>query len=288
MEKRKIAILGGDGRFAVLADRLSLEGYECALWKTAKGNADECVLCADWRGAVNRADAVILPLPTTDDGVTLHLAESDDAPKLTEIVEVLSRDTLLLIGKPPEDLTRYAEKRGIVVADYFSSEIFEIKNALPTVEGALQLALENLSRTICGGHFAVIGYGRIGRLLSDRLTKLGGAVTVYARREESRALAEQYGCLAAPTDNVSCGTFDLIFNTVPTDILSSTVVSASPSVLIDLAPVSRLSHSTELRMKNIRVIDAPALPGRLFPATAGQVLADCILPLLRKKGIVSR
>ena len=147
--------------------------------------------------------------------------------------------------------------------------------------------MENLVKTVNGSSFAVLGYGRIGKLLADRLIKLGGNVTVYARREESRALAELYGCRAEPFANIRCNEFDIVFNTVPTDVLSEVVNTPSPTLLLDIAPQSKLAHSPILAQYGIEVVEAPSLPGRFFPITAGEILAECIIKLLHKKGIFS-
>lgn len=287
MSKHKIAVLGGDGRFSVLAERLCEEGYECAVWETADTGLCESVRCVDWRGAVNCASAVILPLPTTTDGTVLNMVSGIQAPTLAELLSAMQKDTLLLVGNAPPAFFDHAREQGITVEDYFVSEVFETKNALPTVEGALRMAMENLVKTISGSSFAIIGYGRIGKLLADRLVKLGGNVTVYARREESRALAELYGCRAYPIPELRCEAFDIVFNTVPTDVLSDWISDPSPALLLDIAPQSHLSHSRVLREHGIEVMDAPSLPGRFFPITAGQILSDCILQILRKKGMTS-
>jgi dipicolinate synthase subunit A len=198
----------------------------------------------------------------------------------------MDENALLLVGNAPQAFLEYARERKICVVDYFNSEVFETKNALPTVEGALRLAMEHLIQTINGSTFAVLGYGRIGKLLSDRLIKLGGKVTVYARREESRATAELYGCKAEPISNIKCSTYDIVFNTIPSDVLTEVVKNTDPALILDLAPQSRLSQSRHLKNCGIEVTEAPSLPGRFFPITAGEILFECILNLLHTKGII--
>ena len=43
---------------------------------------------------------------------------------------------------------------------------------MPTAEGAIQLAMEELPITLHGARVLVIGYGRLGRVLADRLAGL--------------------------------------------------------------------------------------------------------------------
>ena len=72
-ENIKIGILGGDMRQAVLAGRLSSLGFEVAVWGFSQ-NSDisGAVRCADFASAIKSADAIVLPLPVSRDGVTLN------------------------------------------------------------------------------------------------------------------------------------------------------------------------------------------------------------------------
>ena len=49
---------------------------------------------------------------------------------------------------------------------------------MPTAEGAIQLAMEELPITLHGARVLVIGYGRLGRVLADRLAGLKARVSV--------------------------------------------------------------------------------------------------------------
>ncbi len=94
---------------------------------------------------------------------------------------------------------------------------YHTANALPTAEGALQIAMEELPITIHDARALVIGFGRLGRALAPRLRALGARVWVCARRYEQRAAAESMGLGSEGTDRLPdwlCS-YDLVFNTVP-------------------------------------------------------------------------
>ena len=57
---------------------------------------------------------------------------------------------------------------------------------MPTAEGAIQLAMEELPITLHGARVLVIGYGRLGRVLADRLAGLGRELRL--RRGAHRAV----------------------------------------------------------------------------------------------------
>ena len=66
--------------------------------------------------------------------------------------------------------------------DYFLREELTVANAAATAEAAIQVAMEHLDRTLLGMDCLVVGFGRIGKLLSSRLHGLGGRVTATARK----------------------------------------------------------------------------------------------------------
>ena len=117
----KIGILGGDMRQAVLAKRLSSVGFEVAVWGTGR-NCDigKAVRITDISSAIRSADAIVLPLPVSRDGVTLNCPlYKGDSPRLSEILELAEADTVLLGGKIDRAFTMKATKKQLSVIDYF-------------------------------------------------------------------------------------------------------------------------------------------------------------------------
>ena len=112
-------------------------------------------------------------------------------------------------------------------------------NALPTSEGAIQLAMEELPITLHGARVLVIGCGRLGKVLVQQLKGLGAHVSVAARRFDQLAWAGVWGCGMERSDQLRgwlCG-YDLIINTVPAQVLGREELSdVKPGCLvIDLA-----------------------------------------------------
>ena len=67
---------------------------------------------------------------------------------------------------------------------------------MPTAEGAIQLAMEELPITLHGARVLVIGYGRLGRVLADRLAGLTFVLTgtlPSLTRSEAASLIEGQG-----------------------------------------------------------------------------------------------
>lgn len=295
-DKRKIGILGGDARQLVMAQGMSAD-FECAVWGFDKiyGTPEEkyltdAVRCADWESAVRCSDAVILPLPCTRDGVTLSvpLSNGTAAVKLTDIVERMERKTILTGGMLPPIIKRYAAEHGITAADYYDSEELQIRNAVPTAEGAIAACMEALPITVSGMRAAVFGYGRVGRTLAQRLSALGADVYVAARSVTDRSWAECDGCRPIPLEEYRKTPMDAdaVFNTVPHRIFDEEVLLKMPagSVIFELSSGCAGVDMQAAETYGIRVIPLPSLPGKTSPVTAGEIICSAVRGIL-KNGI---
>ena len=140
-------------------------------------------------------------------------------------------------------------------------------NAVPTAEGAIECAMANTPFTLNESRCMVIGYGRIGKLLSQKLRALGANVTATARRHSDIAWIKSHGFDACRTQELAekIGECDIIFNTVPHCVLDFKALSVTkPNVLIiDLASrPGGVDFETAKELER-RVIWALSLPGRL-------------------------
>lgn len=113
--------------------------------------------------------------------------------------------------------------------------------AVPTAEGAIQVAMENMDTTLHGSRALVIGFGRVGKLVAHRLQSLGARVTISARKCEDWAWAQAYGYGTEDSMRLEywMGGFDLIVNTVPALILNRAHLErVQPGAfIIDLASI---------------------------------------------------
>ncbi len=296
--KVKIGILGGDGRSAILTSLLSENKTECAVWGFPNRTelSGEAVKCGKWDCAVKGADAVILPLPVTFDGVRLNCRAICEIEKngeydvrITEIVEAAEKNALILAGKIPASAVRFAAERGKKIIDYYESEEFQIKNALPTAEGAIGCAMSTLPFTLAQSKAAVAGYGRIGRTLAHRLTALGADVTCIARSRSDLSWAWVDGCRPLSLEEYKSEpqNFDVIFNTVPHTIFSPDVIARIDpgTVFIELASQSGIDAAAA-KGRGIRMIRASSLPGKCSPVTAGKILYEAVSAILDEEGIL--
>ena len=292
LEHMRIAVIGGDERQIFAARTLREKGLEVVLFGMSDAAARICpTLTSDaLEDAVSNADAVILPLPSSTDGVRLYCPlDPHISVRLTEILHCM-RKRLLLGGRLSEHFCKEAAHRDVICIDYFHSEELQLRNALPTAEGAIYLAMRELPVTLFGTSAAIVGYGRIGSVLAQRLKALGMRVYVYARRRESLVLAEIQGMIPMPllgegkTSSLKALPKDcrVLFNTVPARLIERDVLEKMPRecVLIDLASVPGGVDQIVAKEMGFQSIWGTALPGKCTPESAGKILGEAWFQIL--------
>lgn len=295
----KIALLGGDMRQLSVAEELSARGFSVDLWGIDKAFCQRKTvhLCEDWGEAICGCNVLVLPLPASGDGVRVHCPLLSDAAsvKLSKVLELIPKDTFVIGGRFSPATKKMIDDKGFRHADYFLREELQIKNAIPTAEGAIALAMNELPVTLSGAKVAVVGYGRIGKVLASKLRLLDANVTVAARKSADLALAESYGLSAIPIvirdghnslERLSKG-FDVIFNTVPAWVMDESIVGqmSSETLIIDLASAPGGIDIHKAKEKGLKVIWALSLPGKNSPFTAGKIIAQMIQQILNEEGL---
>ena len=129
-----------------------------------------------------------------------------------------------------------------------------------------------------GAPCLVIGYGHIGRVLANKLHGLSARVTVAARRPSDRAMAEAFGLEADETGRYARGlSYHFVFNTVPAPVLTQDQLAALLPGCLLLELASAPGGIPACTRTDVTRIDAPGLPGRFCPASAGAAYAAAIL-----------
>lgn len=280
-----ITMLGGDLRELELAK--TLLDYEVDL--RLVGFPPMSVISrakhfADAVEAVRGAKFVLGPMSNTDmDGRIFNRLDQLDPIDLVEVIKHLPKETYLLIGVAKPIIVEMASKHQIKMIETAEIDDIAILNSIPTAEGAIQLAMEELPITIHSSKCLVVGYGRCGMTLARSLAALGAKVTVASRKAADIARIIEMGYTPLPlADLYSQVDFDVIFNTVPALVLTKQYLKKlSRSVLIiDIAASPGGVDYNTANDLGIKAILALSLPGKVAPITAGQILSDCIPRLL--------
>ncbi len=286
LKPETFAVVGGDLRYVYLAGQLAQDGYRVIAVGFDNTELPACVAgCTDVSQAIYLADAVILPMPVTTDGTTVRAPYSRLNLPLEQVVAAVTPFKPVFAGGISEELAAVFERHGCTAVDYLQREELAVRNAVPTAEGAIQLAMEELPVTLHGASCLVTGYGRIGTVLADRLCGLGAQVTVAARKSEDRERACAMGCRAVhPSEMVMLPPMDVIFNTVPSLLFDRRVLlSLDPAtLLIDLASRPGGVDFNTAAECHLKTIWALSLPGRVAPKTAGDIIGSTILNMVKE------
>ncbi len=282
----RFAVLGGDLRQMHMASGLSKSGCSVKLYgfDGYSDSADGVSMCNDLKNALTDCNYVVLPLPYSTDGIALNAPYSKKTTKMNEIYDLTTKDMLVLGGK---FTSHELNKRGIKTVDYFEREELQILNAIPTAEGAIQTAMEERPYTLSRSNCLVVGYGRIGKVLSMMLKGLNVNVTVSARKFEDLAWIKAYGMKPVLTGNLEniISQFDIVFNTVPAPVIDKAVLknSRKSTLYIDLASKPGGIDFEEARLCGIDTVWSLSLPGKVAPATAGEFVKDTILNIIEQE-----
>lgn len=273
-------LIGGDRRQAELASLLAAEGKEVCTYGLEPWNA---VGTTDLSRAA-AADVVILPLPLCRDNGVLNCEMARISTE--ELFCKLRPEQIVLAGQVKPAQQQEAEKNGLRLMDYFQREELAVANAAATAEAALQVAMEHMDQTLLGAECLVLGFGRIGKLLSFRLHGLGARVTAAARKPEDLAWIRAYGWKTVEINALedALPQCDVVFNTVPTLVLDALRVNCLPRhcVCVDLASVQGVDPAAA-EQRGLTAVWARALPGRLVPRTAAADIRDTIDSMLSIK-----
>ena len=287
MDRSIFAVVGGDARQIVLANTLAAEGSTvyCSGFEHAAHQLVG-VASTDPLTAVLMADIVILPMPPTWDGETLS------APLSTYRIELNDEFCSALVGKAV--FVGMAEKLRAVspafaqlnLYDYGASEGFLLRNAQATAEGALAEIIAHYPGTVCGSRILITGCGRITSYLAPMLRALGGTVSVAARKPSDRAKIAALGMEAITFGRAArrVKEYGVIINTVPAMVLNSRFIDGmSPdALLVELASAPGGIDLAACDRRNIRVIQAPGLPGKYSPMTAAEIIKETVMSILEE------
>lgn len=194
---------------------------------------------------LTRATHLLLPVPSF---------EADGSVKGGGMLPALPSKIRVLGG----NLQAFEGKK----ADFLQDRYYLEENAAITARCALKYA-----DIRPGMQVLVIGWGRIGKVLSVLLAELGAEVTVAVRKEASLLSAEEGGFRAVYMQELKPRNYEVVYNTAPASVLFSGECRED-AVLIDLASVEGIFGKGVIRARGLPGKDAPEDSGTLIAKTA--------------------
>lgn len=305
----RIAVLGGDARQWEAARVLASAGYEVRVFGLRQPDGSlaggpqpssgppaegrQPVVAASAQEAVAGAGAVVGPvqgaLPTgaiwTQPGLEPVVLSQED-------LAGLAPGAIVLMGMANEPFRRLCREVGVDLFEYRDEDDFALLNAIPSAEGAIAMAMEMTSFTLFGSCCFVLGLGRTGEILALMLKGIGAKTFVAARRPEALARVEAHGHQAIPFAELerAIGQAQVVFNTAPAPILYGKTLEALQrgTVIIDLASAPGGTDFEAAKVRGIKAVLAPGLPGKVAPESAGRYVAQLVVRTLKSRPPVGR
>lgn len=287
---KNIGILGGDLRIANLGKILAEDGYKVYTYGLEKANffGDNIIRCKDFVEFSERCNVIISAIPFSKDGVYINSPFSNTEIAVEETLQKL-KDKKLIAGAISDKIKALASENKINIIDLMQIESFTIMNIIPTVEGAIQIAMENTNITIHNSKCLVLGYGRIGKLLSKTLRDLGADVSCAARKDKDLTWIKTLGYKDIHTENLIdnlSNKYDIIFNTVPSLILDENKLKLikeknSDITIIELASMPGGIDFKKAEDYGINVVKALGLPGKVAPLSSAKYIKETLKTILK-------
>ena len=182
MTKYDISILGGDRRTACMAPIFVEKGYRVICFRTVPISCAPSIKAKisftdSLRDALDAAPVLICGIPFAKSDC-LYCEGDASGLNLAEIQRSIHKHQKIFAGVIPEDFRRTCEEREISCYDFMRDEPMTLYNAVSTAEGAILEALLHKDTNIHMSNTLVLGYGRCGKILADRLCGLHACVTV--------------------------------------------------------------------------------------------------------------
>lgn len=235
---------------------------------------------------IKNASIVVLPIPITKDDINLNTVSSCII-KLSDIIPLINIDSIIFGGIFSKILKKQLEEMNQKYVDLFDIEEFQIKNALLSAEGAIYYAKQHLDKSIYGSEIAVLGFGRIGKILSYLLYSQGAKITVCARKDKDYTWSKLIGFngFKIKTDgnknNLSMidNRFDIVFNTIPYRVLDEEFVEKlnTDTIIIDLASRPFGIDDSLVKKYKLKYYRELGIPGRYAPMSAGEIIGKTII-----------
>lgn len=284
-ENQIYCVIGSDPRLKRIITKLSNNEHTVyAVGYKQISSVSEYLKIDTLKNSIEKSTVVILPLPISKDGVTLNC---DDKISLDDLFKLISPKQHVFGGKADEKVTEIAKKYNVKINDYFLREEMAIENAVPTAEGAVEIAMHETTKTIFHSKCLVTGYGKCAKALSNLLKAMGANVDITARKYSDLSLADISGCGSFHISLLSqnAKNYDVIFNTVPAMIIDEKVLTTlDKTLIIDIASLPGGVDFETAKQLNVKTIHALSLPGKVAPDTAGDIILKTVLNMLNERG----
>lgn len=283
------AIIGGDLRTIKLAQKLAEDGNEVYTYGLEQAedlkNMSNIYFAESLKEAIQLADIAIGPIPFSSNGVEINTPFSNKKITVRECMHAINAKVLIAGNLAPE-VYELANDEYVEIIDIMKREELAVLNTIATAEGAIEIAIANTSKILHRSEVLVVGFGRIGKVLSRKLAALSVKVTCADKKDAELAWIKAFGYEEVNINSLdkNLEKYDIIINTVPALILTKERLQyiKKDCLLIDLASNPGGIDREEAKKRKLKLIWALALPGKVAPDTTAEFIKRTLYNIIKK------
>lgn len=269
MGKNRIGIIATDLRQIYMEKILKEKGYAIVLWDQQSVITDmplDFWECSDY----------ILPVP---------MSRLKNVEMVTEqLIRHKNKKTRVFGGVFSPDMKRDLEQAKIQVIDVLKDQQVARRNAIATAEGTLAELAKLMPVNIEDSGIMILGFGKCGKIIAEKLYCLGAKVSVVARSKEALELARLFDYapyvleIGVKEGKIPYGKMDAVINTIPAAVFGAYEINQlkKDAVVIDIASAPGGCDFAFLKEKKIPYCHALGLPGIYSPKSSAQILLDAM------------
>ena len=289
--KKQVAIIGGDDRYLELIKKLIVKpNYQLQL--IGYDQINQGFLGVQYTDldevSPENIDVVILPITGVEkDGLVKSTFSNQSIYLSDDWFDRLNKKAMIFSGISTPYLEEKLRSNDRLFIPLMERDDVAIYNSVPTAEGTILLALQQMKITLQDANVIVLGLGRVGLTVADRMSKLNANVSVGVRKTRDIAKAETLGFSGFHLDqlNAYIKKCHLLVNTIPVMMLDKKELNdfSADAIIIDLASKPGGVNFTHAKKRGLTAIHALGLPAKVAQKTAGDILAKVIDQLITEE-----
>lgn len=273
-----ILVIGGDLRQLYLAEKIKKSGMNTEVYFYKNNNFSLL------KEKIENSNIIICPIPFTKDGINIFSVQGLEDLNIEDFLRNINSKHTIFGGNIPKNIKVELKERNIIYYDFMDMEEISIKNAIATAEGTIAEAIRLSEINIHNSRCLVLGYGRCGKVLAQKLKALDANVTVAGRNKEKLAYGFSFGLETTDINDLQSiiNKFDFIFNTIPELVVKKNLIDLMKKdvVIIDIASAPGGVDFEYCKALGINANLCLGIPGRFSPKTSADILFDAIVKFL--------
>ena len=290
MMKNRYLVLGGDLRNVKLAGMLADDGNR--VYSFGQDRSDEILddgrieKCTSLKTAMEKAQVIIGPVPFSSNEDFINAPFAHDKIMIDDLMKT-NKGKIFISGSIKDNLRKQLDEKYMEVIDIMKRDDLAILNTIATAEGTIEVAIKNTDKILQGSRVLILGFGRVGKIVANKFSKMSAIVTCAARKVSDLAWIKAYGYNSLNINDMlyDLKEFDIIINTVPQTIMKEKELKHVDSevLLIDLASSPGGIDGKIATSMGLKFIWALSLPGRIAPSSSAKFIKDTVYTILDER-----